>query len=285
MVALLAEVRKAARREAAAEAAAQFATWENSQEQPAPLEIVVKHSDRDPVRLDGPFHPMLPTVITMLGAKSHVYLVGPAGCGKTTIAEQAAKALGIEFRFTGAVGSPYELVGYRDANGHVIRTQFRDAYEHGGLFLFDEVDASDARALLRFNAALANGWSDFPDGKIARHPDFRCIAAANTFGNGADRQYVGRAQLDAATLDRFAFLPMDYDETLEKSIGDAAWCQYIHKVRRIVRDLKLRHVVSTRAVIMGSALLGAGVERATVEAAVLWKGLDADGIAKVRTAL
>ena len=89
------------------------------------------------------------------------------------------------------------------AQGTIVSTEFRKAYENGGLFLFDEIDASMPGAILAFNAALANNFMDFPDKKVPRHKDFYCIAAANTFGSGADRQYVGRNQLDAASLDRF----------------------------------------------------------------------------------
>ena len=135
-------------------------------------------------------------------------MVGPAGSGKTTAAHEAAKALGIPFYFTGAIDSAYKLTGFIDAQGRTVRTAFREAFEHGGVFLFDEMDSSMPAALLAFNAALANGHADFPDGIIKRHPDFRAIAACNTFGGGANRQYVGRMQLDAASLDRFAIAPL-----------------------------------------------------------------------------
>jgi hypothetical protein len=35
----------------------------------------------------------------------------------------------------------------------VVNTDFRRAYKDGGLFLFDEIDASFPQALLAFNAA------------------------------------------------------------------------------------------------------------------------------------
>jgi hypothetical protein len=41
---------------------------------------------------------------------------------------------------------------------------------------------------------------------------FVCIAAANTFGTGADRQYVGRNQLDESTLDRFRIGQIELDD-------------------------------------------------------------------------
>lgn len=103
--------------------------------------------------------------------------------------------------------------------GHVVRTQFREAYENGGVFLLDEVDASDPDALTASNSALSNGMAAFPDALVRKHEDFVAIAAGNTFGSGADRQYVGRNQLDAATLDRFTVFEVDYDEMLELEIS------------------------------------------------------------------
>jgi hypothetical protein len=44
-------------------------------------------------------------------------------------------------------------------------------------------------------------------------------AAANTYGTGADALYVGRNQLDAATLDRFYVVEMDYDRKLEAKLA------------------------------------------------------------------
>ena len=261
-------------------------------------------------------HPALETLIRAIRAGVNVLLVGPAGGGKTTLAHTIADALGLEFYFTGAVAMEYKLSGFIDANGVFQDTQFRQAFEKGGLFLFDEVDASSANALLAFNAALANGWADFPDGQVKRHPDFVCIAAANTYGSGADRQYVGRNQLDAASLDRFAVVDMDYDEGNEHNWARAAlgleptepkptpnavtfepctdreltsdhvdeWVRAIQRWRNSARQKSVRHVISPRASIHGVKLLAAGIPVATVERMVVWKGLDTATVDKIKAA-
>jgi MoxR-like ATPase len=227
-------------------------------------------------------HQMLPTVLTAVVAGAAPFIVGPAGSGKTTLAEQIAAALKLKFYMEARVTSEFKLLGFIDAAGHVVRTQFRDAYEKGGVFLFDEVDASDADAMTAFNAALANGHCAFPDKLVKRHKDFHAIAAGNTFGRGADRQYVGRNQLDAATLDRFVVMEVDYDEQLEKQIaGDAEWVKRVQAVRAAVTVEKVRHIVSPRASIMGAKMLAAGMERSVVEEACIWKGLDAGNRARV----
>ncbi len=108
-------------------------------------------------------------------------------------------------------------------------------------------------------------------------------AAANPFGAGADAQYVGRSQLDAATLDRFSFVPMDYDEKLELAISsNDAWTRHVQAFRRAVRELKLRHVVSPRASIKGGKLLSAGLAWDRVEQLVLIRNLSALDVEKVR---
>jgi ATP-dependent protease HslVU (ClpYQ) ATPase subunit len=224
----------------------------------------------------GTAHRFLPTLLQAVMAGCSPFLVGPAGSGKTTLCEQVAKSLGRPFYMAARVTSEFKLVGFVDAYGKTVRTQFREAYEHGGVFLFDEVDASDADALTAFNAALSNGYSEFPDGLIKRHPDFVALAAGNTFGRGADRQYVGRQQLDAATLDRFQIFEVDYDEQLELALaGNADWVKFVQAVRRALDAEKIRHIVSPRASIAGAKMLAAGMDRQLVEEACIWKGLDA----------
>lgn len=241
---------------------------------------------------DKPRHNVFPRVLRALLAGCNVMLVGPAGSGKTTIAEQCAEAIAAAtghetpFYFNGAITSEYKLSGFIDAQGRIVSTAFRRAYEDGGVYLFDEVDASLPQALLAFNAALANGFYDFPDGVVRRHPNFRCIAAANTYGRGADRQYVGRNQLDAASIDRFVFVTMDYDETLERALSpNAEWTDHVQSVRTAVARAKVRHVVSPRATFAGAALLAAGAPWWEVEEDVIWKGLPDEDRAKVRATM
>ncbi len=239
-----------------------------------PLDLVVKIENGKKTDL-GKQHKQLPTLLKILATKLNVYLVGPAGSGKTFAAIQCAKALGVEFYFTGAIASEFKLTGFIDAQGRIVSTEFRKAYEEGGLFLFDEIDASYPQAVLAFNAALSNDYMDFPDKRIKRHKDFYCIAAANTFGQGADRQYIGRNQLDAASLDRFVFIDWEYDENLERELaGNEKWSSYVQKVRRFISHNKIRHVISPRASIFGATLLASGLSREVVEETVLWKGLD-----------
>lgn len=220
-------------------------------------------------------HRAFDRVLRYAANRKSVMLVGPAGSGKTTLAEQIATALGLDFYMSGKCADEVKITGYMDGGGTYRTTAFRKAYEFGGVFLFDEMDGWSPDALIAVNAPLAGQWGDFPDAMVKRHPDFVAIGAANTYGRGADRQYVGREQLDAATLDRFAVIEIDYDEDLEMAIScDRDWTKYVQKVRKAVMTEKVRHVVSPRASIEGGIMLKAGEPRKDVEDAYLWKGLD-----------
>ena len=231
----------------------------------------------------GLVHHKTPQILQALQAGVNVYLHGPAGSGKTTVAQKCASALGVPFRFAAKVESEYLLIGFKDARGETVRTQFREAYEHGGVFLFDEIDASSPSAVVAMNAALANGVCPFPDGTIARHKDFYCIAAGNTKLTGANRQYSGRAQLDAASVDRFAFIEFGYDEQLERAIAsNAQWVAHVQALRAAVASRALPHLITPRATLDGCKLLAAGFDWAEVEMMVCFKGLEADTIEALR---
>jgi len=252
-----------------------------------PTKLEIKQGNDIKLIDTGLQHEILPDVLVPISQGLHVFLVGPAGSGKTTIGEQIAKAVDKPFYSTGAVDSKYALIGFKDGHGNYQSTVFRKCFEEGGVFLFDEMDASSANALLSFNAALANGHCDFPDGIVTRHPDFVAIAAANTFGHGADRIYVGRNQLDAATLDRFVTVEMGYDAKLERAMcGNdplaVRWVDYVQRTRKAVTDLQMRYVVSPRASLQGSKLLSAGMDSGKVAKATLYRAMKSEDIAKVQ---
>lgn len=227
-------------------------------------------------------HKLLSFTLTCIKAGTNPLLVGPSGCGKTSIARQIAERLNIPFYFIGAVTSAFMLRGFRDAHGNVEETSFVKAYKNGGLFLFDELDASDPAELVAVHAALDNGLFDTPAGLINRHPDFYFIAAANTWGNGATLDYMGRNHLDGATLDRFITIPMDYDEAFERNLvaekhpDQKMWSEIVIAARAATQKLGIRHTISIRAHLQGAKLLDAGINLEKVKECVLWRGLAED---------
>ena len=84
-----------------------------------------------------------------------------------------------------------------------------------------------------------------------KHEDFVAIGAANTFGAGADAQYVGRNALDAATLDRFrvGMVYMDYSAPVEEALIDADVLTWGRRVRAKIKEHKLFRIMSTRVML------------------------------------
>jgi hypothetical protein len=242
-----------------------------------PIEVRTELSS---VPLTGVQHHKFELLLRIVGANLPVFMVGPAGTGKTAGAEKVAAALGIDFyaMSVGSQTSKSDIFGYKDATGAYHTTPFREAYEKGGVFLLDEADAGNANVLVGLNAALSNGYVFFPDGKMTQvHEKFRMVATANTFGNGASRQYVGRNQLDAATLDRFTVITWDIDDQIEEAISGISptfgqrWLKVVRAVRdEAINKLELRAVVSPRATLRGATLLESGVSyEETVQVALI----------------
>jgi MoxR-like ATPase len=166
-------------------------------------------------------------------------------------------------------------------------SEFVRLYENGGDFLFDEIDAADSNTLLVLNAALANGHlavSNRPGNPVAKkHPDFVCIAAANTYGTGADRQYVGRNQRDESTLDRFRIgqIEMDYDPDVEKVLcPDDELRNLLQGIRQMARAAKIRRIVSTRFLRDGNTMKRAGMSNEQIVSRLV-VGWTRDELAKV----
>lgn len=256
-----------------------------------PNTIEVKRVDGKKVKM-GLQHKQFGTLLDYVSCRLNVYMVGPAGSGKTRAAREVAKALKLDF-FAESVSQQtpvHKLMGYKDATGNYQTTSFRKAFENGGIFLLDEMDNGNPNVLAAFNAAVAAEAGEtvsFPDGMIAKHEDFVCVAAANTFGRGGDREYVGRNPLDAATLDRFVIIEWDYDEALEMAICekqglDTKWVEHVQKCRRAADELKIRLVISPRASFHGGSLLKVGRSWEEAESSVVFKGLDKDSVDKIK---
>lgn len=217
--------------------------------------------------ITGLKHVQLPQLITYAAHRLPTLLVGMAGTGKTHAAEQVSESLGLPFYAisVGAQTSKSDIMGYMHANGGYVKSMFREAYENGGVFLMDEIDAGNANVLIQVNSALSNKYCAFPDGMVKRHENFVFIASANTFGNGANRMYVGRNQLDAATLDRFIVMEWMVDNELENALAGEdetgkRWYEAVIAVRKYIESNGLRALVTPRATLRGATLLASGVD-------------------------
>lgn len=257
--------------------------------------VDIRFPDGSIADLPDQHHQVLPEVIQLLSLDFNVFLVGPAGSGKSTIGEQAAKALGLDFFGVsfGPTTPTSKFLGFMDANSLYKVTPFRQAYEHGGLILLDELDNGHPGLIAELNQALANGYCSFADKLVKRHPDCRIVATGNTYGRGPDRLFVGRNILDAATLDRFWQVETLIDEKLEARLARAysnesneaaitRWIDYVQAVRARVYEHKLPVVVSPRATIEGAKAIAAGIDHDRVCELRLFPGLGEDVLAKIR---
>ena len=217
----------------------------------------VEHYDvtkfRQSEQRDG-IHAALPYIMALISERIPVALVGPKGTGKSTLAAQIANLLDVPFgmvsmtaatppsAFNGrpriaddgtmALVQALIAAGRTDdalllalkakENGDTVVSQFQKIYGGGGVFLFDEMDASDENLLLLVNAALANGqFANAATGEIIkRHEDFIPIAGMNTLGLGQGRHYNSRNRLDAATLDRWNMgrVQVQFDKRIAESM-------------------------------------------------------------------
>lgn len=230
---------------------------------------------------EGVTHEKFTQIVQFVANNEPVFLTGPAGSGKNVLCQQVAKALGLNFYFSNAVTQEYKITGFTDAMGVFHESQFFKAFKYGGLFMLDEMDASIPEVLVILNAAIANRYFDFPApiGYVEAHPDFRVVAAGNTFGLGANYEYVGRNQLDMASLDRFAVVKVSYDRNIEMNVaqGNVELVDFVDDLRKAAGKAGIRFIISYRAIGRIAKLEGLlGLEQ-TLETCLL-KSLEKDDI-------
>lgn len=245
------------------------------------LEEPQEPKDNAPIR-----HALQETIYNLLNLRCNVWLVGPAGSGKSKCAELAALDLGLPY-FCPPIGreTPIsQLFGYFNASGNYVRTPLRQAVENGGVCHLEEIDFASPAVGTAINSVLANDYIGFPDQTIKRHGDFILIASANTYGNGANAQYIGSQGINAATRDRFVYVDFPYDEKMESQIApNKAWTAHVQSVRKAVNSLALRHVVSPRASINGGKMINSkAFTWEQVEHATIYAGLDQITVQKIK---
>lgn len=205
------------------------AHWPKTSRENANVSEVDFTNECDPMGEE--IHRMAGYVLKLATARIPVMLIGPAGTGKSHLAQQVASMIRTESH---PDGLPYgetpmtpgatrgDLLGRMtaspDKSDRFVLSRFVEIYSGGGVFNFEEIDASDPGMLIVVNNALASGrLFNSVNGEVyTRHPDFVPMATANTFGMGADAKYTGREKLDLATIDRFRMgrVILNLDEAL-----------------------------------------------------------------------
>lgn len=248
---------------------------------------VVVDGKKTTTKTEQVLDPNFENILHLVAAHENVYLYGPAGSGKNTIAEQIAEALGVEFYYQNTLVTKFDVSGYKNAQGEYEETPFYKAWKNGGLFFADELDNSTAEAIIALNAALANGYYTFPNSgeKVAKHPDFYCIAAGNTNGQGATEEYCGRYQMDESSRDRFAFIEIGYNAKVEESIcgGHLDILEFVRDLRSVTKSLQINLICGYRAI----SRLAKFYDMSTkfVLDSFIFKGISKDDIREIAAAL
>lgn len=214
-----------------------------------------------------------------------VFLAGPAGSGKNYTVEQIAKELEWNFYFSNSVQQEYKLTGFIDAGGKYHDTEFYKACKEASegkdvVFFLDEMDASIPEILVLLNASIANGYFEFPCGRLNFGEKVHFVSAGNTVGSGADELYTGRMVLDQATLDRFAIIEFDYSKNIELSISNnnTELIEFIHELRNEATFKGIRATFSYRCITMLTKLEKSGMNLKEAMKIAVVKGLDKDTI-------
>ena len=237
---------------------------------PLPKKIEVNVPSISSKQMEGIFHNKFEHILKLVTANIPTLLIGPAGSGKNHTLEQVSEALDLDFYFSNAITQEFKLTGFIDANGLYHETQFYKAFKNGGLFFLDEIDASIPEVLIILNSAIANRYFDFPTGRVKAHEDFRVVAAGNTMGTGADALYVGRSQLDAATIDRFAQVEFNYDSEVEEQLAsNTDLYDFIKSARKALTNNSMQYTVSMRSIINASKIDGVVEDTFAVKGIIL----------------
>ena len=248
---------------------------------------VVVDGKKTTTKTEQVLDPNFENILKLVAAHENVYLYGPAGSGKNTIAEQIAEALGVEFYYQNTLVTKFDVSGYKNAQGEYEETAFYKAWKNGGLFFADELDNSTAEAIIALNAALANGYYTFPNSseKVAKHPDFYCIAAGNTNGQGATEEYCGRYQMDESSRDRFAFIEIGYNEKIEESIcgGHLDILEFVRDLRSVTKSLQIKLICGYRAISRLAKFYDMNTK--FVLDSFIFKGIAKDDIREIAAAL
>ena len=165
-------------------------------------EIVHRHihlpEKKEPIKIEEHTHKEFENILKAVRRGHNIWMIGPAGTGKTTLAGQVAKALDLNFSFNSLSEGCTEASIFgrtlpdKSGNWSYQPAPYVSTYENGGLHLFDEIDSGDPNVMTSINASIANSHLSIPFENmiIKKHPDTVIMCAGNTYGNGADMKFV-----------------------------------------------------------------------------------------------
>lgn len=149
------------------------------------------------------------------------YLTGPKGCGKSSLVLQFLARL----NWPCIAVTPHEHMELSDLVGRpIVQADGSMAFQYGPLaeaarngwvLLINELDAFDPSVSIGLNGVVEGEPLVIPENGgeiIYPHPDFRIAATGNTKGDGDEGFYFGTNSQNAAFMDRFWAVNVDYME-------------------------------------------------------------------------
>lgn len=204
-------------------------------------------------KIEGAINAAFDDVAMWVACDEPVMLTGPAGSGKNKLVQQIGTYFDMPVLIIDSIQDASELQGYKTIDGSFAQTPFivfaRYCMEQDkqGIVMFDEIDNSDASAMVTINDAIASREITIADNTHLDLKNIRFMACGNTWGTGATDEYVGRNQLDASTLDRFSVVEVGYDGAVEKSIcPDEEIVKFVDNFRWAAGVCGIKHIVSYR---------------------------------------
>lgn len=252
-------------------------------------------------------HSIVPLVVAVLKRGQRlIYLGGPAGTGKSWMAEQLSRLYAIvtgtsthfvDVSFHGSSDSA-ELNGYNSITGTgflpgkltaPLLAALKAAGKSDKIFVcLDELDRAPAETTLEFNMAFAAGKMRLANGQLLDLSNVVWIATANSMGYPESDTYA-TVQQDGALLTRFACkFKVEYDNDFELAISaDANFTRLVQGVRKTALELgyDLPCPVTPRMSIAGGNLIKDGMPRRIVEDIILWNALPTDVRGAIKTRL
>lgn len=200
--------------------------------------------------------PVFQLVVDDVVLGQNVYLVGGAGTGKTTLAQNVATALGREYMTINCSQwtAPTEIIGGQTLDGYQ-EGKLIEAWKNGYILILDELPKIDPNTAGLLNDALAKSKIanslifNSRKEKFVKHPAFAVIATGNVWPIAESVAYGANNKQDLSLLDRFAgsVYTVEKNPSLEKQvIGSEFLWTLCAELRRIIENLRYEAQISMR---------------------------------------